>query len=85
MTAIQLTHLDARKPYMLRELGQDDAAWQLVRLRSTIAAHRPEQLPSDIAGEPDKTLWLDSVTVVLSDGTERLFNPTDQVEVRAPD
>jgi hypothetical protein len=84
MTAAHLSGLDPDKPYMLREFGEDDNAWQLVPPRSTTVSHRPVKIPSDIPGEPDRTVWLDSVTVVLADGTERLFNQTDEVEVRAP-
>jgi len=65
-------------------VGQGVDAWQLVRASSTIVSHRPEKIPSQIAGEPDKIVWLDTVSVVLEDGTERLFKHTDQVEVRPP-
>ena len=83
MTAADLKAMDHHEAYMVREFGQDDSAWQLVR-PPTGTEHRPVHMPSDIPGEPDRTVWLDSVTVPLADGTKRFFNPTDEVEVRPP-
>lgn len=54
------------KPYLLREFGQGDDAWQLVRAGSTIVSHRPEKIPSGVPGEPDRIVWLDTVSVVLA-------------------
>jgi hypothetical protein len=38
MTAANLSVLDPHKPYLLREFGQGDDAWQLVRAGSTIVS-----------------------------------------------
>lgn len=59
--------------YLLREQGEDDDAWNLV-VKSPICELRPEGgkfLP-------------EMVTVKFGDGTERWFNPDDQVETKAP-
>ena len=63
--------------------GVDDDAWLLVEHRA-VAARRPVPMPSETPDGPDRTAWLDSVTVDLPDGTVRYFNWTDEVEVRAP-
>jgi hypothetical protein len=83
MTADNLKAWDHHEAYMVREFGQDDSAWQLVR-PPTGTDRRPVRMPSDIPGGPDRTVWLVGVTVPLADGTERFFNLTDEVEVREP-
>jgi hypothetical protein len=83
MTASHLSGLDPHKPYMLRVFGEDDSAWQLVRPPARVE-HRPVKMPSDTPGEPDKNAWLDTVTVDLADGGVRIFNWSDDVEVRVP-
>jgi hypothetical protein len=65
-------------PYMVRLFGEDDGAWQLVE-RPAKMEKRPVRMPSEIPAGPGRTAWLDSVTVELSDKTERFFNPTDEV------
>jgi hypothetical protein len=84
MTAAHLYGLDQAKPYMVRAFGEGDDAWQIVPPNGTTPSLVRDQLPSGIPGEPDKTVWTDTVTVTFEDGNWRVFNPGDQVEVRAP-
>ena len=64
-----LTQVPCR--YLFREYGEDDNAWKLV-VTSPICELRPhggQFLP-------------ELVTMKFADGTERSFNPNDQVETR---
>ena len=59
--------------YLFREHGENDDAWKLVR-------------KSPICERPDDGGFLpEMVTVKFDDGTERFFNPGDQVETRRPE
>jgi hypothetical protein len=69
LRAVDLTN---RLPgYQLREQGEDDDAWKRVTTRvvSELAPHDGSFLP-------------EVCTVKFVDGTERYFNPDDQVEIR---
>ena len=57
--------------YQLREQGEGDDAWKRVTTRvvSELAPHDGSFLP-------------EVCTVKFADGTERYFNPDDQVEIR---
>jgi hypothetical protein len=59
--------------YLFREHGDSDDAWKLVKTRP-IWSLRPH----------DGTFLPEVVTVKFADGTERLFNPEDQVEICPP-
>ncbi len=65
--------------FQVRTFGGDDDAWQTVRPESVLASRRPGKSIT----EPNKTVWIDFVTVELEDGTKRMFNHDDQVEVRS--
>ncbi|MGA8125412.1 MAG: hypothetical protein WBS15_17065 [Mycobacterium sp.] len=69
MRAVDLTN---RSPgYQFREHGEGDDAWKRVKAR-VICESRPHEggfLP-------------EVCTVTFTDGTERYFNPDDQVEIR---
>lgn len=69
MRAVDLTN---RIPgYLFREHGDDDDAWKRVKARVVceLQPHEGSVLP-------------ELVTVTFTDGTERYFNPEDQVEIR---
>ncbi|WP_292989581.1 hypothetical protein [Mycobacterium sp.] len=69
LRAVDLTN---RLPgYLLREQGEGDNAWKRVKTRvvSELAPH-------------DGTFLPEVCTVQFTDGTERYFNPSDQVEIR---
>jgi hypothetical protein len=69
MRAVDLTN---RLPgYQLRECGEDDDAWKRVKARVV-----SELAPYDGGFLPELC------TVKFTDGTERYFNPNDQVEIR---
>jgi hypothetical protein len=69
MRAVDLTN---RMPgYQFREHGEGDDAWKKVKKRAVCELH------------PHEGSFLPQVvTVTLADGTERYFNPDDQVEIR---
>ncbi len=72
MRAIDLTN---RLPgYFVREYGEGDDAWKRVRTRVVCELH-----PHDGSFLPEVC------TVSFTDGTERYFNPEDQVEIRSSD
>jgi hypothetical protein len=69
LRAVDLTN---RLPgYLLREHGEGDDAWKRVtsRVVSELSPHEGGFLP-------------EVCTVKFADGTERYFNPDDQVEIR---
>ncbi|WP_428338452.1 hypothetical protein [Mycobacterium sp.] len=69
LRAVDLTN---RLPgYQLREHGEGDDAWKRVKSRvvSELSPHDGSFLP-------------EICTVKFTDGTERYFNPDDQVEIR---
>ena len=69
LRAVDLTN---RLPgYQLRECGEGDDAWKRVKTRvvSELAPYDGDFLP-------------EVCTVTFTDGTERYFNPNDQVEIR---
>jgi hypothetical protein len=69
MRALDLTN---RIPgYFVRAYGEGDDAWKQVKARVICESqrHEGETLP-------------DVCTVKFTDGTERYFNPHDQVEIR---
>jgi hypothetical protein len=69
MRAVDLTN---RLPgYLFREHGEGDNAWKRVKTRVVC-----ESSPHD--GSPLPQMC----TVKFTDGTERYFNPDDQVEIR---
>jgi hypothetical protein len=69
MRAVDLTN---RMPgYLFREDGEGDDAWKKVKTRA-ICELRPHE----------GSLLPEVVTVTFTDGTERYFNPDDQVEIR---
>jgi len=69
MRAVDLTN---RSPgYLFREHGEGDDAWKRVKARVVCEAR------------PHEGRFLQEVcTVTFTDGTERYFNPDDQVEIR---
>jgi hypothetical protein len=69
MRAVDLTN---RLPgYQLREQGEGDTAWKRVKTRVVC-----ESAPYEGGSLPEVC------TVIFTDGTERYFNPSDQVEIR---
>ena len=69
MRAVDLTN---RIPgYFVREYGEGDDAWKKVKARviCELAPYQDSFLP-------------EVCTVKFTDGTERYFNPNDQVEIR---
>lgn len=79
ITAAHMEQLPKTEPFQVRDHGADDDAWQTVRPESVLASRRPEKSIT----EPNKTVWVDFVTVELDDGTTRMFNHDDEVEVRS--
>jgi hypothetical protein len=72
MRAVDLTN---RLPgYLVREYGEGDDAWK--RVKSRVICELP----------PYEDTFLPQVcTVKFTDGSERYFNPDDQVEIRSSD
>jgi len=69
MRAVDLTN---RAPgYLFREKGEGDAAWKRVKIRVVceLSPYEGSLLP-------------EVCTVTFTDGTERYFNPDDEVEIR---
>lgn len=68
MRAVDLTN---RAPgYLFRERGESDDAWK--RVKSRVVCEGPYE----------GSLLPEVCTVTFIDGTERYFNPDDQVEIR---
>ncbi len=64
--------LAGRDPgYLLREQGESDEAWRQVATQ-VICALRPHE----------GTFLPEICTVKFTDGTERVFNPDDRVEIK---
>jgi hypothetical protein len=69
MRAVDLTN---RGPgYLFREPGEGDDAWKRVKAR-VVCESRPHE----------GSFLPEVCTVAFTDGTERYFNPEDQVEIR---
>jgi hypothetical protein len=73
LRAVDLTAVDPCAGYLFREHGDPDAGWKLVQTRAVCERrpHRGAFLP-------------EMVTITFADGTERFFNPDDQVEIGPP-
>jgi hypothetical protein len=74
-----MCELPESEAFQVREFGEDDDAWQTVQANSVFASRRTEKNVT----EPNKTIWIDFVRVDLQDGTQRVFNYNDEVEVRS--
>jgi hypothetical protein len=69
---IRAVDLTNRIPgYLFREHGDGDDAWKQVKTRAVCELH-----PHEGSFLPEV------VTATFTDGTERYFNPDDQVEIR---
>ena len=69
MRAVDLTN---RSPgYLFREPGEGDDAWKRVKER-VVCESRPHE----------GSFLPEVCTVTFTDGTERYFNPEDEVEIR---
>jgi hypothetical protein len=66
-------------PYMLRESDDDASPWKQVA--TTHGGTFWEKVPSHVPGQPEKSVRFDYVTVTFYDGTERMLNESDDIEV----
>jgi len=64
-------------PYMLRESDDEGSPWKSVE--TTHSRMWDSKLPTP--GEPDRKVRMELMTVTFYDGTERVLNETDEVEV----
>jgi hypothetical protein len=67
------------RPYMLRASDDPASPWKSVKTRRD--GMWTETLPPATPGEPERRVRIDYMTITFYDGTERVLNDNDDVEV----
>jgi hypothetical protein len=66
-------------PILMRATDEDNSPWKWVDKRDYET--RQETLPPTKPGDQERTVCIQCTMITFDDGTERFFNPADEVEI----